>query len=484
MGRRSVKREQRELAVRMRAEGNTWVEISDVIRTRYGVSARAAIRLAHGWSQDRVAHEWCARWPDEPKAAKNISTWETWPHSGHAPSLDTLERLAQIYGCDIGDLLVDLPGYRDRDEAHIASCEMSHFDVVDRRQLLRGGLAAGTAAMLPSGVRSSGIVDRAAEESAALVDWAATSTVTDDTVAELDRHLRALARAYVTGRPLPLMVQTRRLRDRVVHLLQSHHGWRHTRDLWLLAARASTLLAWATGDLGNYTAAAQHGSAAWICAQNADHDGARTWVRATQAKLAYWAGDHAESCRLATDGLTYKPSDSAGVLLSLLDARAWARLGRTDRSGRALERWHRERERTPGPDEVGGVLGLSAAQQHYLAGTTYLWLHEPVRAVDEADQALALFEASDADQRFYGAEMLCRVDAARAHVRQREIDGAVEVIQPVLALDPAQRLDTFCQNLGLFRRELPTRRSPIAADLATRIDDYCTVAAGRDAQLA
>jgi hypothetical protein len=70
-----------------------------------------------------------------------------------------------------------------------------------------------------------------------------------------------------------------------------------------------------------------------------------------------------------------------------------------------------------------------------------------------------------------------------AHVRQGEIDGTAEVIHPVLALDPVQRLDTFCQNLDLFHRELPTRRSPTAADLATRIDDHCMMPAGQDARL-
>jgi len=48
--RRGLKREQRELTERMRAAGATWVEIAAVFRSRYRLNARAALRLAHGWS--------------------------------------------------------------------------------------------------------------------------------------------------------------------------------------------------------------------------------------------------------------------------------------------------------------------------------------------------------------------------------------------------------------------------------------------------
>jgi hypothetical protein len=74
-----------------------------------------ALRWAHGWSQSEAAAVWCERWPDDPKTFKNISYWERWPESGHAPSLPTLDRLAQLYECNIADLVEDLPGHRQLD---------------------------------------------------------------------------------------------------------------------------------------------------------------------------------------------------------------------------------------------------------------------------------------------------------------------------------------------------------------------------------
>src|SRR5262245_13598955 len=115
----SAKREQAALTSRLRAEGKTWGEIASVFRERYRVNGRVALRLAHQLSQKDVADAWNARWPDAPKSYKNISYWEQWPGpSGHQPSLDALNRLAEIYECGIVDLLADYADYKHLDDAH------------------------------------------------------------------------------------------------------------------------------------------------------------------------------------------------------------------------------------------------------------------------------------------------------------------------------------------------------------------------------
>ncbi len=87
------------------------VDIARSLRASYpGLSARKALRLARGWTQEQAAAEWALQF-GQPKAAKQFSYWETWPHSGHPPSLDTLDRLAQLYQCSAADLLADLPDY-------------------------------------------------------------------------------------------------------------------------------------------------------------------------------------------------------------------------------------------------------------------------------------------------------------------------------------------------------------------------------------
>lgn len=107
-----------DLAAELRDEGrSSTAEIARVLRERYpGLSARKAIRLVRGWTQEEAAAEWARRF-GEPKAAKQFSYWENWPHSGHPPSLDKLDRLAQLYECSSADLLADLPDYGQRNQA-------------------------------------------------------------------------------------------------------------------------------------------------------------------------------------------------------------------------------------------------------------------------------------------------------------------------------------------------------------------------------
>ncbi len=100
-------REQLALATSLRDSGRSWSEIAGALRDRYGLGARIAMRVAHGWTQAEVAQQWNLRWPDDPKTFKNISYWENWPSpTGHMPSLHVLDRLAQLYECDVADLLV------------------------------------------------------------------------------------------------------------------------------------------------------------------------------------------------------------------------------------------------------------------------------------------------------------------------------------------------------------------------------------------
>jgi hypothetical protein len=143
---RSAKQERALIAQRLRAEGRSWFEVADTFRKRFGVNARVAWRWARGWNQRRVADEWCQRWPDDPKTAKNISTWETWPHSGHAPSLVTLGRLAEIYECDLADLVADLFCYRV-DEFGVSPIGRDREPPVRRREFLTSAVALAAGAL-------------------------------------------------------------------------------------------------------------------------------------------------------------------------------------------------------------------------------------------------------------------------------------------------------------------------------------------------
>lgn len=93
----------------LRAQGWSWTQIAVRIAREEHENVRVAFRLAHGMSQRDVAERYNDLFPtgDAGITDKQISYWETWPQSGHEPSLRTLKRLAQLYQCDVGDLIDD-----------------------------------------------------------------------------------------------------------------------------------------------------------------------------------------------------------------------------------------------------------------------------------------------------------------------------------------------------------------------------------------
>lgn len=325
------------------------------------------------------------------------------------------------------------------------------------------------------------VIVAAAGQSAEFGEWAEATNVGPTTLEQFDQDVRRIAHGYLRGAPLPLLLATLRVRNRAFTLLEGRQHPRQSRDLYVVAGRICGLLAWMSGDVGRNAEAETQARTGWLCAELADHDGLRAWIRATQSKQAYWESRYLDSAQLAEAGLALPATDSARILLASLAARAWARLGRADDAHSALARADQERAAVDRPDEVGGLYGFSEAQQSYLAGTTHLWLREPAEALRAADRAVWLYEVGAPDQRFYGAETLALIDAATAQLHVGELDGMAAKLGPVLALPPEQRLETFTTRLGEMRRTLQKTRyasSRAAVDIQRRIEDFQAGALG------
>ncbi|MBV9142342.1 MAG: hypothetical protein JO115_15760 [Pseudonocardiales bacterium] len=225
MGEPRSQKQRRELLVRsLRAEGKSRVAVAEVLRQRFRVNARVALRYAQGWSQRQAADEWNKRWPDELKTFKMFSCWEQWPsRTGNAPSFDNLAKLAELYECAVSDLLTDLPNFRHLDPA------VSSQETAPAVRKPDAGL------VVPS-------------DSAV---WAMVTglALPDNFVALLMQHLGSLAPSGCE------VLSSPRERDRAYHRLVGFlRSWAHTMDrrhiIWLLswAANAAGLPAIIDGD--------------------------------------------------------------------------------------------------------------------------------------------------------------------------------------------------------------------------------------------
>lgn len=325
------------------------------------------------------------------------------------------------------------------------------------------------------------VIMDAAGQSAEFSEWAEGTNVGATTLEQLDEDVRRIARDYLGNPPVPLMLSTLRVRNRVFTLLEGRQHPNQTRHLYLTAGRLCGLLAWMASDLGRHAEAETQARTAWLCAELAGADGLRAWVRATQSKVAYWDGRVQESAKLAQDGMRFAAADTARVLLASLSARAYARIGDPAEAHAALHAAEDERERS-GEDEVGGLFGFSEAQQSYMAGSTHLWLKEPKDALAASERAVWLFDVGSQSERFYGAEMLALMDAATALVLGGDLDGAADRLHPVLALPAEQRLDTFTSRLGEMRDALRRSRyatSRASVEIQRDIEEFRSAALGQ-----
>jgi len=141
---RSLKQVQAQLAEQMRSTEHSWADIGREFQRRFHVNARVALRQARGWTQPEAAERWNRRWPEDPKTFKNFSYWEAWPSStGYAPSLEVLDRMAQLYECSVADLLSDLDDYGAKKRPAFSQVREHGRDLRDLRDLREPG-PAGT----------------------------------------------------------------------------------------------------------------------------------------------------------------------------------------------------------------------------------------------------------------------------------------------------------------------------------------------------
>jgi hypothetical protein len=302
-------------------------------------------------------------------------------------------------------------------------------------------------------------------------------TTSDESLSLIHDDVRDLVRSYPT-RPLhEVLGHMVSLQDTVFTLLEQPHRPSHARQLYFLSAVVAGLMAKASHDLADPHAAFAQSRTAWLCAEQADHDGARAWICGLQALVAYWAGRPHDSIHYAQRGATYaaRAQNSSLVWLAASEARVWGMLGHTDNARDALQRaenaWNNVRPDEM--DEMGGIATFSRPRQLYFAADALAWLPEQISASTEyAEQAVAAYDSPTDPDWAFGDAAGSRASLAIARIHHGQLDGATEIVAPVLDLPPDQRINGIVHSLNRVHRALNNATNPDGLELQQRIEHF------------
>ncbi|GAB6900958.1 hypothetical protein [Kineosporia succinea] len=293
-----------------------------------------------------------------------------------------------------------------------------------------------------------------------------------DLLDQIAGEVRGLAASYLTSSPLALVTPVWRLRREVFELLERRQHPHLTAPLYSLAGRLCALIAHASADLGDPVAAETNTRTAWLCAELADDDSLRAFIRWVQSNVAYWSGDFPAAARIAHSGRRHATKGSNLLRLASAEARAWAACGDTREVERAVGVARAARERDTGEDQQAGVFRFEPGKAAYYASEAWLALggeNNARLAAREATEALSLLQAIP-EQRSPELVAAARLDLCNAHLALSDLDAAAGELRQVLSLPVDNRTEPI---VGRVRTAASTLEMPrfTRSDLSRQLLD-------------
>lgn len=309
------------------------------------------------------------------------------------------------------------------------------------------------------------------------------TNVGSETVDQLTDDLRRLAVQYPQQPLGSLLDDITGAQAMAFELLDGRQRAAQALDLYLLAGVACGLMARVSHDVGASDEAMTQARAAYVCADNAGHDGQRSWARGLQALIAYWSGDLCGSLRYAERGVEFsgRTTGSSVVWAAAGRARALAAIGRVEEARRAVEDATdlRESVRLDELDQIGGLCTFSRPRQLYYSADAFAWCgpEEAERTEQVALDTIEAYDRAPAEVRAFGDEAGARCALAIGRIQRGEADGAAEAMTPVLALPSEQRISGITASVARVDRAL-TRAlgsDPGVTELAGSMQAFCTL---------
>jgi tetratricopeptide (TPR) repeat protein len=284
------------------------------------------------------------------------------------------------------------------------------------------------------------------------------TNVDDVALDDLWSDLNYLGNSYTRTSPDSVLRQVSFLQRRALSLLQGRQRPKQTRELYLINAKSCAMMAWISGDLGSYARAEQLNSSAWLYTQSADDYLARRWVRSTQARVAFWAGNAVESAQLAAEGLKYQVGGLSDAPLILAEARGWASVHAERQVLDAIARWTNTEDADPGVAVEDRFFNISKDRRHYMAGTALLSVGQTAGALREFHTASQVYDKLGLEQRWEAMDPMIRIDTGRAHLQLGDLDAAAAQVEPLLAADVSRQPDMVRAMLHVLTDDLSDSR--------------------------
>jgi tetratricopeptide (TPR) repeat protein len=269
--------------------------------------------------------------------------------------------------------------------------------------------------------------------------------IADEAIDQFYGDVSYVAMAYPQQPLTSILGDLAAVQDNILTVLDERHRPETSKRLYLLGGVVGGILAKASHDMGDSHGALTHARAGFLCAEHAEHDGLRAWIKGLQSLIAFWAKRPHESLQYAQQGAPYaeRSGNTTSVWLPVNEARAWAALGNAAKAQAAIERAEAAWEQAE-PDEIdmlGGICTFGRSRQLYYAADALALLPGQADDAERYSQlALEAYADTTAPDWSFSDQAGSAADLAVARINKGEIEGAAEAIAPVLALPTEQRI--------------------------------------------
>ncbi len=275
-------------------------------------------------------------------------------------------------------------------------------------------------------VPPSGNPDESETEALELARRAAASDVGEATLTQLEQVVDDLASSYATTQPAALLTRTRQHLRYVGQLLDSRKTMREHRRLLDAGGWLSLLAATLHVDLEQQSAAVARLRAADSLARESGHDEIRAWTLETEAWRVLTLGDYAQAASLSQGAQQLAPAGSSALIQATAqEGRAWARLGDTRATTKAVSRVNRIASPLATPDRPEHHYRYDPAKATSYTATTLSWVGDP-SAVDYAREVIDRLSPGDPHGGRPRRLATARLDLALALIRRGEVEEAAE----------------------------------------------------------